>query len=242
MTPRLTGRGVESATMPDDGEENPADVARFDAIVRNTHLWEELRNAITLRKDYVEAINNAGVVLQDLGRTDDALAGYRLILSVRPSDAEAHNNLGAALLAQGHPDAAMSELQQAVALKPDYPEAYYNLGNAWRELGKIGGALAAYQTALRLRPEFADAFSQFVYHRRHGCDWTDYEADQKRLLDMVRTGTARVPPFYLLATPASAEDIRIGLSTPTMGVPASMSSRSTSSVSVSSVRAWSTKP
>jgi hypothetical protein len=31
--------------MPDN-EDNPADVARFDAIVRNSQLWEELRNAI----------------------------------------------------------------------------------------------------------------------------------------------------------------------------------------------------
>jgi len=164
------------------------------------------RNAISLRKDYVEAINNAGIVLQELGRTDDALAGYRLILSVRPDDAEAHNNLGAALLGQGEPQAALSELQQALAQRPDYPEAYYNLGNAWRELGKIEGALAAYQTALRLRPDFADALSQLVYHRRHACDWHDFEADQGRLLGMVRGGAARVPPFYLLATPASAAD------------------------------------
>jgi predicted O-linked N-acetylglucosamine transferase (SPINDLY family) len=164
------------------------------------------RNAITLRKDYVEAINNAGIVLQELGRTQDALAGYRLILSVRPSDAEARNNLGAALLAQGDAQAALSELQQALALKPDYPEAYYNLGNAWRELDKIDGAIAAYQTALRLRPDFADADSQLIYHRRRACDWRDYAADEQRLLGMVRSGSARVPPFYLLATSASAAD------------------------------------
>jgi predicted O-linked N-acetylglucosamine transferase (SPINDLY family) len=170
------------------------------------HALAAFRNAIALRKDYVEAINNAGIALQELGRTDDALAGYRLILDVRPGDAEAHNNLGAALLGLGQAQAALGELQQALALKPDYPEAYYNLGNAWREFGKIEGALAAYQTALRLRPDFADAFSQLAYHRRHACDWLDFEADQRRLLGMVRAGTARVPPFYLLATPASAAD------------------------------------
>jgi predicted O-linked N-acetylglucosamine transferase (SPINDLY family) len=110
------------------------------------------------------------------------------------------------LLGQGEAEAALSELQLALARRPDYPEAYYNLGNAWRELGKIEGALAAYQTALRLRPGFADADSQLVYHRRHACDWLDFEADQQRLLGMVRTGSARVPPFYLLATTASAAD------------------------------------
>jgi predicted O-linked N-acetylglucosamine transferase (SPINDLY family) len=164
------------------------------------------RHAISLRKDYVAAINNAGVVLQELGRTDDAATGYRLILGLKPADAEAHNNLGAALLAQGRPDAAVSELQRALALRPDYPEAHYNLGNAWRELGKLEGAIAAYQTALRLRPGFADAYSQLIHHCRHACDWLHHAADERRLLEMVRTGAARVPPFYLLATHASAAD------------------------------------
>src|SRR6202162_5436039 len=102
--------------------------------------------------------------------------------------------------------AALVASQKAWALRPDYPEAFYNLGNAWRELGKLEGAIAAYQSALRLRPDYADAFSQLVYHRWRACDWGGYDADQEKLLDTVRSGAARVPPFYLLATPASSAD------------------------------------
>ena len=161
--------------------------------------------AARLRPDDVAAANNAGIVLQELGRSGEAIEIYRRLLVTRPDYPEAHNNFGAAMLAQGHPETAVASLQQAVALKPDYPEAYYNLGNAWRELGQLEGAVAAYQTALRLRPDDADAFSQLAYHRWRACDWTDFAADQDRLLDLVRRG-ARVPPFYLLATPASAAE------------------------------------
>jgi predicted O-linked N-acetylglucosamine transferase (SPINDLY family) len=162
--------------------------------------------AARLRPGYVAAVNNAGIVLQELGRPGEAIELYRRLLDAYPGDAEAHNNFAAALLAQGRPDAAVPVLQQAVALRPDYPEAYYNLGNAWRELGGLEGAIAAYQTALQLRPDDADAFSQLVYHRWRACDWTDYAADQAKLVDLVRRGAARIPPFYLLATPASAAD------------------------------------
>jgi len=93
-----------------------------------------------------------------------------------------------------------------LALKPNYPEAFYNMGNAWRELGKLEGAVAAYQKALQLRPDYAEAFSQLAYHRWRTCDWTDYEASQNRLLDLVRSGAARVPPFYLLSTAATPAD------------------------------------
>ena len=162
--------------------------------------------AIKLKQDYVEAINNAGIVLHELGRLDEAVLAHQQVLRLRPTYAEAYNNLGAALLAQLRLDEAATALQQALALKPDYPEAFYNMGNAWRELGKLEGAIAAYDTALRLRPNYTDAFSQLVYHRWCACDWADYEADQEKLLDMVRRGVARVPPFYLLATRAHPAD------------------------------------
>ena len=58
---------------------------------------------------------------------------------------------------------------------------------------------------MRLRPDYADAFSQLVYHRAQACEWDNYQADQEKLVDMVRHGV-RVPPFYLLSTPASASD------------------------------------
>ncbi len=164
------------------------------------------QQAIARRADYVEAINNAGIVLQELGRLDDALATFEEILRLRPAHAEAYNNFGAVLLGQGRADAALGAFQKALALRPDYPEAFYNLGNARRELGKLEGAIAAYRSALRLRPDDPDAFSQLVYHRWRACDWTDYATDQARLLDLVHGGTARVPPFYLLATPASPAD------------------------------------
>ena len=104
---------------------------------------------------------------------------------------------------QGGPTEARAAFEQALTHKPDFPEAFYNLGNARRELGDLAEAIAAYRNALRLRPDYADAFSQLVYHRAQACDWDNYQADQERLVDMVRRGV-RVPPFYLLSTPASA--------------------------------------
>ena len=164
------------------------------------------RDAVALKPNYIEAINNAGIVLQSLGRLDDAALAHRQVMALSPDHAEACNNLGAALLAQSRFDEALAVIQRALALKPDYPEAFYNMGNAWRELGKLDGAIAAYQKALQLRPDYADAFSQLAYHRWRACDWSDYKASQDRLLDMVRRGTARVPPFYLLSTAASPAD------------------------------------
>src|SRR5216684_2220154 len=161
--------------------------------------------AIALRKNYADAINNAGIVLQELGRASEAVDLYRQLLEQMPAHADACNNLGTALLAEGRAEEARAAFEQALAHTPDFPEAFCNLGNARRELGDLAGAIAAYREVLRLRPDDAGAFSQLIYHRAQACAWDGYEADQEKLVDMARRGI-RVPPFYLLSTPASASD------------------------------------
>ena len=162
-------------------------------------------HAIELRKDYTDAINNAGIVLVELGRAGEAINLYRRLLEQMPAHADACNNMGTALLAEGRADEALIAFEQALTRKSDFPGAFYNLGNARRELGDLSAARTAYREALRLRPDFADAFCQLVYHRAQACEWSDYEADQEKLVGMARRGV-RVPPFCLLSTPASASD------------------------------------
>jgi predicted O-linked N-acetylglucosamine transferase (SPINDLY family) len=161
--------------------------------------------ALTLRPDYLDAANNAGIVLQELGRLADAIELYRRFVRAEPDNAGLYNNLGTALLADGQADEAMSAFHQALACRPDFPEAAYNLGNAWREMGRLSEALAAWQSALQLRADYPEAFSQLVHHRALACQWDSREADQDKILAMVRSGI-RVPPFYLFATPATSAD------------------------------------
>jgi protein O-GlcNAc transferase len=181
---------------------------RATVLQQQTRLEEALGaygRAVEFRPDYTDAINNAGIVLQELGRAGEAVDLYHRLLEQMPAHADACNNLGTALLAQGRSDEARAAFEQALARRSDFPEAHYNLGNAWRELGDLAGAISAYRNALRLRPDYADAFSQLLYHRAQACEWDNYEADQEKLVDMVRRGV-RVAPFYLFSTSASASD------------------------------------
>ena len=62
--------------------------------------------ALRTRPEYVDAHNNLGTALADLGRLDDAIACYRAALRIRPDYADAHHNLGNALKEQGRLDEA----------------------------------------------------------------------------------------------------------------------------------------
>ena len=178
-------------------------------VLQQQARWEDALaaygEAIGLRSDYTEAINNAGIVLQELGRAGDAVALYGRLLERMPADADACNNMGTALLAEGRPKEALAAFEQALACRRDFPEAAYNLGNALRECGELAAAIAAWRDALALRPGYPDALSQLAHHRALACAWDSHEQDQKTLRELVASG-ARVPPFYLFATEATAAE------------------------------------
>jgi predicted O-linked N-acetylglucosamine transferase (SPINDLY family) len=164
------------------------------------------RRVIELEPSHAAARNNLALILSEAGELSAADDLLRQAVRRWPDYAEGHNNLGALLLDQGRPQEALDALQAALRLKPDYPEAYLNKGNALRELGSLAEAIAAYRRAIELRPTYAEALAQLVYHRARACDWTDAAAAEATLLSAVRQNAARIPPFVLMATAASAAD------------------------------------
>lgn len=117
------------------------------------------REALRLRPNFLEALNNLGNVLVDLGKHGEAETCFREVLRLRPNYPEAHNNLGAALRYQGKLDEAVACYYEALRLRPHYAEAYNNLGDARKQQGRFDEAIASYFEALRLRPNYAEAYN-----------------------------------------------------------------------------------
>jgi protein O-GlcNAc transferase len=163
------------------------------------------RHVIELESSHAAARNNLALILSEAGELRAADVLLRRAVGRWPDYAAGHNNLGALLLDQGRPQEALDALRAALQRAPDYPEAYLNLGNALRELGNLAEAIGAYQRAIDLRPTYAEALAQLVYHRARACDWTDAGAEAT-LLSAVRQNAARIPPFMLMATAATAAD------------------------------------
>jgi protein O-GlcNAc transferase len=163
------------------------------------------RRVIELEPSHPAARNNLALILSEAGELSAADAMLRRAVGRWPDYAEGHNNLGALLLDQGRLQDALDALHKALKRVPDYPEAYLNMGNALRELGNLAEAIAAYRRAIELRPTYAEALAQLVYHRARACDWSDTGAEAA-LLSAVRQNAARIPPFMLIPTAATAAD------------------------------------
>ena len=104
-----------------------------------------------MKPDYVEAHNNLGNTLKELGRLDEALASYTQTIALKPDLAEVHSNLGSTLYELGRLDEALASYNQAIALKPDYAEAHGNLGNTLKGLGRMEDSVSSYQQAFANR-------------------------------------------------------------------------------------------
>jgi tetratricopeptide (TPR) repeat protein len=123
-------------------------------ILRNP-VW---KNDYTLFADTVKkspddavAHDGLGHALLSRGKTDEAMAEFRLALALKPDFANPYNNIGTVYRKRGRIDQAIEHYQQAIKLEPNFAYAHYNLANAYDELGYIDQAIEHFQFVLRLR-------------------------------------------------------------------------------------------
>ena len=107
--------------------------------------------------DSAIALVDEGNILEEQGRTAEAMARYDAAVEADPKCARAHLNRGNVLLAGALIDAARSAYQTAIACDPLYAAAHYNLGNLNTGVGDYQSALHNYQDALGIKPDFASA-------------------------------------------------------------------------------------
>jgi tetratricopeptide (TPR) repeat protein len=111
---------------------------------------------VALLPDNAAAHGMLGMVHLRERRLDQAIAEYKIALSLEPKYAQGHSNYGMALELQGNKHEALAEYQRAVAFDPNLAEAHFNLGNIYHDLGRFEEAQGCYRQALRLNPSYAD--------------------------------------------------------------------------------------
>lgn len=140
-------------------------------ILKPTHseFWEELvqvlletearQDALAAAEDYraqfpadARARNLAGLVLQAMGREDEARACYDAALRLDSQMPEALNNLAALELNSGGLAEAEALFRKAIRVAPDFAQCMGNLGDCLRRQGKFAEAHRVITCALELDP------------------------------------------------------------------------------------------
>src|SRR5512133_3539109 len=116
------------------------------------------RRILEVAPNHADALHFSGVLAQQRGRTEDAVALIERSLDLEPERADWHSNLGIVLQDQLRLDDAIAAYRRAIALDPTHANAHSNLGVVLRATGKVAEAETAYRDAIRIESRHPDAY------------------------------------------------------------------------------------
>jgi tetratricopeptide (TPR) repeat protein len=112
---------------------------------------------VEINPAFLQAHNNLGVALTQLGKYDEAIARFRLVLDADPDFPQARNNLGVALLQSGRAAEAIPHFERLLEANPRSADLHGTLGRALAAERRWDEAIAHFRQAVEIDPRGADA-------------------------------------------------------------------------------------
>ena len=119
---------------------------------------ESLKVELLGRKDRAATRDNRGVMLDLLGRADEAEADFTAAIALDPSLGDPFVNLGSMQIKKRQYDQALDNINKGLALGMGFPHiGYYDRAVAEELSGRYREAYYDYKKALELKPDFDKA-------------------------------------------------------------------------------------
>ncbi len=99
--------------------------------------------------------NNLGVLFNQLGRRDAAVAEFTQAIALNPHEQNSFVGRGLIEREEGRLDIALQDFARAAQIAPS-PQAFYWEGRVLEDKGQFSAAAKAYRSALKLAPDFGD--------------------------------------------------------------------------------------
>ena len=107
------------------------------------------------KKDRAGTYDNRGVMLDEMGRIDEAARDFNAAIALDPALGDPYVNLGAMLIKQGQHQAALDQINKGMDLGMGFPHiGYYDRAVAEQMLGRYKEAYYDYKKVLELEPNF----------------------------------------------------------------------------------------
>ena len=165
--------------------------------------------ALELNPRYIEAHIHRGILLNDLGRTEDAAEAFRRAADqnqrhasgfpahVAANLANHHALLGAAYAEAGALPLAVEQYRRAVALGPAFADIRYRLARVLLEMGDVLTAREELERVVADRPNFVDALASLGLARYLSGDAAGAQQVWRECL-LTRPKNARVEAYLAM--------------------------------------------
>lgn len=121
---------------------------------RQVGVWRDsvrlYRHTLACTTDNLTILGNLGLVLDELGRTEESMDCFLQALRIDPDRAETHSHLGQAYHRKGDDEKAAEHIARSLQLGPADAKIQYNAGTFLQDLQQREQALTCYGRAIDL--------------------------------------------------------------------------------------------
>jgi tetratricopeptide (TPR) repeat protein len=116
---------------------------------------QALDRDVLTKKDRAGTFDNRGVILDLLGRTEEAAADFNMAIALDPTLGDPYVNLGAMLIKKGQHEEALAQINKGIDLGMAFAHiGYYDRAVAEQMLGRFKEAYYDYKKVLEIEPNF----------------------------------------------------------------------------------------
>ncbi|MCK4362845.1 MAG: tetratricopeptide repeat protein [Dehalococcoidia bacterium] len=123
------------------------------ALERYEEALADLNQALNLRPDHPDTLNDRGVTYHNLDRYDEALADYNRSLELRPDHPDTLSNRGLTYYNLKRYGEALADYNRSLELRPDDPATLNNRGVIYLRMERYVEAHADFNRTLQLKPD-----------------------------------------------------------------------------------------
>ena len=122
---------------------------------KSNRLMESIasyQQALKIKREFPQAINNMANTLLEIGDLDSAVKHYKKAIKIKPDFTNALANLGAALSQKGDFEAAILSYKKAININPSNPDIYNKLAATQLAKGDVKEAVISFNKVIRIDP------------------------------------------------------------------------------------------
>jgi predicted O-linked N-acetylglucosamine transferase (SPINDLY family) len=146
------------------------------------------------------------MLLQGLGRNEEALKSYDEALRLQPDYAEALLNSGALLREMLQHHAALERFERLLAMQPEHEAALANAATLLAQMDLPQRSIPMFERLVARNPSHPYALGMLAYDRLRSCVWTDIDTLGQDIVAGMAEGRMVCRPFAVMALPTTAED------------------------------------